>query len=430
MGFALAGIAAPFVATGNLGEALDRAYVRVVGQYHEKSKNAYNIWHLLGDPSAADVTPPAALVRVVAQGRDAVRVSESWLLGLTWRRISLLAFALSVAVVLSLYALRPGPIARHGAAGLLALCFFLFPTEMHERYAYPAIALLAIWAAASSRNERVYWALTILLTLNLAAVLPPAPLAPQIAAANLLVFGLILIGIVWARSAADAQAPPQDTEDTRVLPGVVEVEPVAKRRGAPLILAFQSATAIALLMTIGLAGWVFARHRAAPPPETDPQTVWLSDLNPTSATQGWKSLAADRSVSGGLLRLGDTIYVRGVGTHAPARLTYDVPADCDAFEAVVGVDFAAGAGGSAILHVELDGVRVFTAPTLTGRSAPLPIRIPLHGARVLSLCLDNAGDGSRRDHFDFAEARFVRTARPPVAVAAGRVTQDAGAAPH
>jgi hypothetical protein len=93
----------------------------------------------------------------VAGGRAAVEAGDSALLRLTWRRISLVLFALAVAVVLSLYALRPGPVARYGAAGLLALCFYLFPTEMHERYAYPAVAFLALWAAAHRVHERLYW---------------------------------------------------------------------------------------------------------------------------------------------------------------------------------------------------------------------------------------------------------------------------------
>ncbi|RMF74740.1 MAG: DUF2029 domain-containing protein, partial [Planctomycetota bacterium] len=199
---ALAAVATPFLATGTLREVVDRAYVHVVGQYHEMSKNAFNIWHLLDDPTAPDVAPPLALTRLVAGGRDRVQVEESWLLQLTWRRISLAIFALVVAVVLSIYAWRAGPVARFGAAGLLALCFFLFPTEMHERYAYPAVALLAIWAAARPANERVYWIFTLLLTLNLTAVLPVKPLSPQIAVAMLGVFGVLLMSLGSSRREA------------------------------------------------------------------------------------------------------------------------------------------------------------------------------------------------------------------------------------
>jgi hypothetical protein len=55
------------------------------------------------------------------------------------------------------------------AAGISALLFFLLPTEMHERYAYPYIVLACLPAAVSGgRSLIVYMLLAAAIALNIA----------------------------------------------------------------------------------------------------------------------------------------------------------------------------------------------------------------------------------------------------------------------
>lgn len=394
---AAAVIAAPFVATGTLAEALERSYVRTVGQYNELSKNAYNVWYLTPEPKSSDTAPPAAIVQLVAAGRSEVAADESWLFRLTWRNISLLVFALGVAVVLSLYSLRPGPLARFAAAGALALCFFLFPTEMHERYAFPAIALLPLWAAVRPAAERVYWILSGLLLLNLAAVLSPAVLGPQIAASILLVFAVLLAAMVWSRrekgAAPAVEVPLDEAPPDAGIPGLIRV--------------FRFATAAAVMAALGLSAWLAPRCLAAErPPAATPGVTWLGEVAPRHAQQGWKSLAIDRAVTGGVLRIGVTYYTRGLGTHAPARLVYSIPDDAAFFEAIAGIDFAARNAGSAVVAIQVDGRTVHTTSRLSGGAAAESIRVPVHGGRELTILVEDGGDGRRADHVNLVLARF------------------------
>lgn len=384
-------VAAPFAYHGVLATAFERAYVNVVGQYESKSKNAYNIWYLLGAPEDSDATPPLELVALAANGAAQVEAGDSWLLALTWRRISIIAFALAVATALSIYTLRPGGVSRYGSAALLALCFFLFPTEMHERYAYPAIALLSVWAAASASNERIFWALTIGLTLNLAAVLAPAALAPQIAAVNLAVFAALALAVAGVRllpAAQTMQAPFEPAASTRVFR------------------TFRRATIAGAIVALVFAGWLVRswRSRAV---ERPVGVVYLSGLMPISAEQAWRPMGRDRSVSGGALRIGDTYYLHGLGAHAPARLSFEVPPDAQTFEAVVGIDAASRDNGSARLRVEIDGALAYESPVLRGGTAPVEVRVSTQGARTLELIIDPTDDGRRSDHVDLALARFA-----------------------
>jgi hypothetical protein len=55
---------------------------------------------------------------------------------------------------------------------IVALLFFLLPTEIHERYLFPFLVFAALWATASKLNFTVYAALTVLFGLNLLYALP------------------------------------------------------------------------------------------------------------------------------------------------------------------------------------------------------------------------------------------------------------------
>ncbi|RMF83601.1 MAG: hypothetical protein D6744_04375, partial [Planctomycetota bacterium] len=107
--------------------------------------------------------------------------------------------------------------------------------------------------------------------------------------------------------------------------------------------------------------------------------VYLSDLRPISVSQGWGDLNADRSVDGNPLRLGGESYLRGLGTHAPAKLLYSIPEGSATFEAIVGVDDETGGSGSVIVAIELDGRQVYESPPLMGGDDPAIVSIPLDG---------------------------------------------------
>jgi endo-alpha-N-acetylgalactosaminidase len=120
-------------------------------------------------------------------------------------------------------------------------------------------------------------------------------------------------------------------------------------------------------------------------------------------------LQHDRSVLGGVLRLGDTVYLRGLGTHAPSRVEYEIPPGYANFVAVVGIDAGSRGAGSAVAKVLLDGEEAFESAELTAESAPLEVRVPLGEARRITLVAGEASGGQKSDHFDWALARFERT---------------------
>ncbi|MCH8251369.1 MAG: NPCBM/NEW2 domain-containing protein [Planctomycetes bacterium] len=394
----------PFAMNGVLDDVLPRAYVNVVGQYNELSKNAFNLWYLADHPAMPDTSIPEGVLRYVANGQPSAHEGASPLMWLTWRHISLLAYSLVVAVILSIYSLRPGPIARWGAAGLLGLAFFAVPTEMHERYAHPVLALLAIWAVTGAWRERTYTLLSVLLLLNLTVVLPAGDIAQGIAGLIVLLFVGMLVSQLVMRRGKEPAAPEPYAQ--------VAEEPATPP--SALIRWFRRVTLAGVLLGLAGAAGVGYIWRTARPTTGDENGayVYLGDL-PTLGRprQGWGELQINRSVSHGLIHLGDTYYLSGLGTHAPSTIEYAVPPGFDRFEAVVGVSRYAKGNGSVVVSVHLDGVEVFKSDLLTGKDAPITVTIPLHGAKKLTLKTDATPDGKKHDHVDFALAGFAKT--PP-----------------
>jgi hypothetical protein len=161
------------------------------------------------------------------------------------------------------------------------------------------------------------------------------------------------------------------------------------------------------------------------PPEPDARgNLYLTQLRPAAAEQGWGKLRTNASVEGRRMKMRGELYRQGLGTHAPSRLMYEIPAGYAYFEAEVGVDDGTGGAGSVVAAVSLDGARVFRSPVLTGLDAPARVRIPLDGARQLLLTAETTSDGDRFDHVNWANARFVQANRPETAADAGSVRDE------
>lgn len=93
--------------------------------------------------------------------------------GVTYQRFSL-GCSLVAAALATAYAWR-FPTLRAGlvAAGYLFVAFYVLPTNTHERYMYPAIALLAPALLVERRLLWVYAALSATLFVNMVLVAPP-----------------------------------------------------------------------------------------------------------------------------------------------------------------------------------------------------------------------------------------------------------------
>ncbi len=147
--------------------------------------------------------------------------------------------------------------------------------------------------------------------------------------------------------------------------------------------------------------------RPAPPqPDADGRLA-LSALRPVRVEQGWGDLRFDRSVDGNLMRVRGKLYRRGLGTHAPSRIEFEIPTGATEFQAGAGIDDETGGNGSVRVRVKLDGAVAYESPEIRGNQPAVLIKLPLGTARQLTLEADATGDGKSSDHVDWVDAYFV-----------------------
>ncbi|MEV4424397.1 endo-alpha-N-acetylgalactosaminidase family protein [Streptomyces sp. NPDC053792] len=146
-----------------------------------------------------------------------------------------------------------------------------------------------------------------------------------------------------------------------------------------------------------------------PPPSAD---SWASDLDWTSATNGWGPVERDLSNGetgtgdGSPLRIGGVAYAKGLGTHAPAKVRYYLGGRCTSLTAEVGVDDVQTTRGSVRFSVLADGAQKVTSPVLKAADPAWPLIADVTGASYVDLVVDDGGDGNGNDHADWGSARF------------------------
>ncbi|MGW8950881.1 endo-alpha-N-acetylgalactosaminidase family protein [Streptomyces sp. NPDC055709] len=146
-----------------------------------------------------------------------------------------------------------------------------------------------------------------------------------------------------------------------------------------------------------------------PPPAAD---TWASDLDWTSAENGWGPVERDLSNGetgtgdGSPLKIGGVAYAKGLGTHAPAKVRYYLGGRCTSLTAEVGVDDVQTSRGSVQFAVAADGAEKVKSPVLRATDAAWQLTADLTGAQYVDLTVNDGGDGNGNDHADWGGARF------------------------
>jgi hypothetical protein len=166
------------------------------------------------------------------------------------------------------------------------------------------------------------------------------------------------------------------------------------------------------------ADWADAKLTSAstptPPPPSD-GVVYLSDLNPVSASNGWGPYERDRengdlaSGDGAVITLNGVTYAKGLGVNSTAQLVYDLGGNYTRFTSAVGVDDSMakqGTGGSVTFQVWADGTKVYDSGLMRNSDATQTISLDVTGVSQLKLVVTDGGDNYYWDHADWADAKL------------------------
>ena len=120
----------------------------------------------------------------------------------------------------------------------------------------------------------------------------------------------------------------------------------------------------------------------------------------------------DRTVLGGRLAAGGRVHARGLGVHAPSRMTWKLDGTWKHLRALVAVDDEAKrlpAPGSVVFRVLVDGVERFESRELHAGDAPVPTgTIDLAGAKELVLEVDPSDGSTVADRADWLSPLLTR----------------------
>lgn len=181
-------------------------YLQASDTYPFFSNNAYNFWHALATIDKG----------VVMQFRDpAYADAQIWLAGLSYKAVSLVLFGTFVLLIMVITWRQAHQKREFVWAAALFYGFFVLPTQVHERYLYPAAALVIIAIAQDRRLIPAAIAAAFTYAYNIFAVtstdvldasfLARSTFAVPVALINLLVLGLL---VRWAVFDRQTQATP------------------------------------------------------------------------------------------------------------------------------------------------------------------------------------------------------------------------------
>ena len=133
--------------------------------------------------------------------------------------------------------------------------------------------------------------------------------------------------------------------------------------------------------------------------------VYLDTLESVSVTQGYGTLQRNQSVLEKPMTVGWERYFRGLGTHAPGRIVYDLGGKYQRFQAWAGADQATGP--TITMEVLVDGRSVWHTELLTRESPAQRVDLDVTGAKKLELLVGDGGNGIGADHANWADAMLL-----------------------
>jgi len=150
------------------------------------------------------------------------------------------------------------------------------------------------------------------------------------------------------------------------------------------------------------------------PPASTPVsavTRYASDTAYRVVRNGWGPVEKDRSNGekaagdGRTLTIAGATSAKGFGTHASSEVVVPV-AGAKRFTAEVGVDAEVGTGGSVAFQVWAGSTKLADSGVVRGGQAARALSVDVTGRTEIRLVVTDGGDGSARDHADWADAGF------------------------
>jgi alpha-galactosidase len=137
------------------------------------------------------------------------------------------------------------------------------------------------------------------------------------------------------------------------------------------------------------------------------QTVWLDELDLSTATQGWGMPMKNKSIDGKTLTIAGKKFERGFATHSVSSLLILLEGKATTFTANVGMDDEVkGHGAAAEFELYGDGKKLWASGVMRVGDSAKACSVQLVGVKKLELVVADGGNGNYYDHADWVDAKF------------------------
>jgi len=362
----------PFVLKNNLERTFYLIYQNA-DWFPLLSLRAYNFWWLVAGGKGMEVSDKILTLGVTSA-----------------KTMGLILFSAFYLLTVGLVLTAKGAKNLLLAFVLAGLTFFLFPTQSHERYIFPAFCFLFLllpdyWEKPAKKR----WVLTLffLLSCSVFANLNSSMLV------NYPENGIKALGFLTNKNWEMA---------------------FSLFNLAFFFLSFWQATKnLSLFWKLGAVGIFLGGILLTNLEYLLKKEIPLSKLKPISATQDYGSLQVNRNLNSMLgpknwsfLSVNYFFYRQGFGTHANSKIIFDLDKKFRRLETDFGVDTAAGKQASVFFEIYGDGKLLFRSQKMTKENLPGHAEVSLEGVKTLLLAVNDAGDGITEDHADWLEPRL------------------------
>ena len=162
---------------------------------------------------------------------------------------------------------------------------------------------------------------------------------------------------------------------------------------------------------------------------SDPDDLYLSNLQPAEYSQDWGDLKFDKSTNGNTIQINGKNYYKGLGTHADSRIVFAIDSLSniyDKFYTIIGHDDESdGENNDGVtFEIVLDSTTVFGPSQVFEKGTPAQeVEVDLNNADSLIL-LVHSGENDYNDHADWANAKLTNSTTALFSEASSTKTRD------
>ena len=136
-----------------------------------------------------------------------------------------------------------------------------------------------------------------------------------------------------------------------------------------------------------------------------PETIYLSELDPTNEGKGWRLPEKDKTILGKGIKLGGKIYSHGMGVPSGSEVEYELKGYFSTFSALVGIDEENNKEGNDEFVVIADGKELWRSGWMKRSSGTKEVELTIKGVNKLVLKVIRGEGGASGDQTNWADAK-------------------------